>query len=272
MPRLRDLPWRATRDPWRVLVSEVMLQQTQAPRVAPRYERFIATWPDPASCAAARLGELLTEWHGLGYPRRCRNLHDAAKAMVERHGGRVPGALDDLTALPGVGGYTARAVLAFAFCLDVGPVDTNVSRVLSRWAGEPLGRAELQARADELVPRGRSWEWNQTMMDLGATVCTARAPRCDACPVRGHCAWRGGPGADPAPRSAGASRAQARFEGSDRQARGRLMRALVDAPVRVGGAAAAMGLVGDEARANVLLESLRADGLVVVDDGWCRLP
>ncbi len=249
-----------------------MLQQTQAPRVAPRYERFVASWPDPASCAAAPLGELLVAWQGLGYPRRCRNLHEAAKAVVDRHRGEVPDALDDLMALPGVGGYTARAVLAFAFCRDVGPVDTNVSRVLSRLAGEPLGRAHVQARADAAVPPGRSWEWNQSMMDLGATVCTARSPKCDECPVRAQCAWRGGPDADPAPKSSGASRPQSRFEGSDRQARGRLVRALVASPVREDAVAATMGLAHDESRAAALLDSLRADGLVSLEDGWCRLP
>ena len=249
-----------------------MLQQTQAQRVVPMYERFVGSWPDPAACAAAPLGDLLAAWQGLGYPRRCRNLHEAAKAVVERHGGEVPSTLDELVALPGIGGYTARAVLAFAHCRDVGPVDVNVSRVLSRWVGEPLGRAEAQERADAVVPSGRSWEWNQSMMDLGATVCTARAPRCGECPVRAHCAWRGGPDGDPAPRSAGASRAQARFEGSDRQARGRLLRALVASPVREVDVPAAMGLPGDGPRAAALLGSLRADGLVVVVDGWCRLP
>ena len=272
MPRLRELPWRATRDAWCVLVSEVMLQQTQAQRVVPMYERFVESWPDPATCAAAPLGDLLSAWQGLGYPRRCRNLHEAAKMVVERHGGEVPATLEELSALPGVGDYTARAVLAFAHCRDVGPVDTNVSRVLSRWAGEPLGRAAVQARADGAVPAGRSWEWNQSMMDLGATVCTARAPRCGECPMRAHCVWHGSLGDDPAPRSAGASRAQARFEGSDRQARGRLMRALVGSQVQESDVAAAMGLGDDKQRAAVLLGSLRSDGLVVVVDGWCRLP
>lgn len=255
-----------------MLVSEVMLQQTQAQRVAPRYERFVASWPDPVSCAAAPLGELLAVWQGLGYPRRCRNLHEAAKTVVDRHGGELPSTLDELVALPGVGDYTARAVLAFAFCRDVGPVDTNVSRVLSRWAGEPLGRTQAQARADAAVPPGRSWEWNQSMMDLGATICTSRSPKCGACPVREQCAWRGGPDGDPAPRSAGASRPQSRFAGSDRQARGHLMRALVESPVREDAVAAAMGLAHDAPRATALLDSLRADGLVSIVDGWCRLP
>lgn len=272
MPRLRDLPWRATRDPWHVLVSEVMLQQTQVRRVVPMYERFVGAWPNPTACAAAPLGDLLSAWQGLGYPRRCRNLHEAAKVVVERHGGEVPDALGELEALPGVGGYTARAVLAFAHGRDVGPVDVNVSRVLSRWAGEPLGRAAAQSRADAAVPQGQSWEWNQSMMDLGATVCTARVPKCGECPVRAHCAWRGGPGDDPAAVSAGASRAQARFEGSNRQARGRLLRAVVEAPVREPDVPAAMGLADDVPRAVSLLGALRAEGLVTIVDGWCRLP
>jgi len=249
-----------------------MLQQTQVGRVVPRYERFVATWPDANACARAPLGDLLAVWQGLGYPRRCRNLHETAKVVVMRHGGDVPDSIDALLALPGIGDYTARAVQSFAFCRDVGPVDTNVSRVLSRWLGESLGRAALQTHADGLVPTGRSWEWNQSMMDFGATICTARAPRCASCPVKEHCAWRRGLGEDPAARSVGASHPQRRFEGSNRQARGRLLRALVEGPVRESEVAAAMGLADDAPRAASLLESLLADGLVDRDQGWCRLP
>ncbi len=132
MPRLRDLPWRATRDPWRILVAEVMLQQTQALRVIPKWTSFCDAYPTPAACAAASLGDVLRHWQGLGYPRRARNLHDAAGLIVSRHGGDVPDTIEALHALPGVGPYTARAVLAFAFERDVAVVDTNIARVLAR--------------------------------------------------------------------------------------------------------------------------------------------
>lgn len=128
---LRDLPWRHERDPWVVLVAEVMLQQTQADRVIPKWQAFLAAYPDPAACAAASLADVLRSWHGLGYPRRARSLHQTAALVVERHGGELPDDLGALVALPGVGAYTARAVLAFAFERDVAVVDTNIARVLT---------------------------------------------------------------------------------------------------------------------------------------------
>ena len=154
LPRLRDLPWRATRDPWAVLVAEMMLQQTQAARVIPKWHAFLAAFPTPAACAAATLGDILRLWQGLGYPRRARSLHDAATAMVERHHGRVPARLDDLLELPGVGRYTARAVRVFAFEGDDGLVETNIARVLARVAGERLTPARAQSIADDWVPSG----------------------------------------------------------------------------------------------------------------------
>lgn len=230
-PRLRDLPWRRTRDPWRILVAEVMLQQTQVPRVVPRWLDFCAEHPTPASCAAAPLGDVLRRWQGLGYPRRARNLHDAASVMVKRHGGVVPDRLDELLALPGVGPYTARAVLTFAFERDVAVVDTNIARVLARATGERLTQGRVQAVADELVPTGAGWAWNQMLMDLGATVCRP-SPRCGECPVANACAWHaaGCPDPDPAHGSAGVSTRQAPYEGSDRQARGDVLRALGAGP------------------------------------------
>ncbi len=230
-PRLRDLPWRATRDPWRILVAEVMLQQTQAPRVVPRWLAFGDAYPTPAACAAAPLGDVLRRWQGLGYPRRARNLWEAAGAVVERHGGIVPDDLDALRALPGIGPYTARAVLAFAYERDVAVVDTNIARVLARVAGERLTPRVVQARADALVPAGAGWAWNQMLMDLGATVCRP-TPRCDGCPLAVSCAWHvGGHAApDPAIGSAGVSTRQAPFAGSDRQRRGAVLRALHDGP------------------------------------------
>lgn len=260
-PRLRDLPWRRTRDPWAILVAEVMLHQTQARRVAPRWEAFLAALPTPGACASAPLGDVLRRWHGLGYPRRGRNLHDAATAMVGRHGGKVPAVLDDLLALPGIGPYTARAVLAFAYERDVAVVDTNIARVLARVVGERLTPRRAQVVADELVPRGEGWLWNQALMDLGATICRP-APRCDDCPLAAVCAWQvaARPDPDPAEGSAGVSTRQAPYEGSDRQRRGQVLAALNLGPTPVADHPAA------------IVASLVADRLVVVDGTWLCLP
>ena len=227
VPRLRDLPWRATRDPWRILVAEVMLQQTQAQRVIPKWTAFCAAFPTPRACAAASLGDVLRLWQGLGYPRRVRNLHDAAALIVERHGGAVPDTIDALRALPGIGPYTARAVLAFALERDVAVVDTNIARVLARVIGERLTLRRVQEVGDALVPQGAGWVWNQVLMDLGATVCRP-APQCEECPLATACAWNvaGRPSPDPADGSAGVSTRQAPYDGSDRQARGDVLRAL----------------------------------------------
>ena len=270
---LRDLPWRRTRDPWAVLVSEVMLQQTSVARVLPKYDAFLDAFPTPHALASSPLGDALVLWQGLGYPRRCRNLHAAAVAIVEQHAGGMPDSLEGMLALPGVGQYTARAVLAFARSADVAVVDTNVSRVLSRLEGRPMKAAELQSRADALVPRGGAWEWNQVMMDFGARHCTARSPKCGECPVGTNCIWRGAAGtADPAPSSAGASRPQARFEGSDRQARGRAMRALGAGARSREQLTAAMSMEDDPVRAHALVDSLVLDRLVLEEDGLVRLP
>lgn len=262
---LRDLPWRRTRDPWAVLVSEVMLQQTQVARVVERWARFLARYPDPASCAAAPLGDVLREWQGLGYPRRARNLHTAAAALAAA--GTFPTTVAGLMALPGVGAYTARAVMAFAFEADVGVVDTNVARVYARRAGRQLTTREVRALAEANVPDGEGWLWNQSLMELGAMVCRP-APACSACPVAGTCAWRGA-GPDPAIGSAGVSGRQPRFAGSDREARGRLMRALGAGPLPVDAAPAHMGR--DPDTASRLVASLVRDGLVEVAGGRVRL-
>jgi A/G-specific adenine glycosylase len=261
----RDLPWRRTRDPWAVLVSELMLQQTQVARVAPRYAAFLARFPTPAACAAAPVADVVRAWAGLGYNRRAVSLHRLAAAVVAEHGGRLPGDLDALLALPGVGPYTARAVLAFAFEADVGVLDTNAGRVLARTAGRPLARREAQQRADALVPIGEGWAWNQAVLDLGATVCTARAPRCAGCPVAHACGWHlgGRAGADPAVGSAGVGRRQAAFAGSDRQGRGRLVDALRRGPVAWDDVPAAAGWPGDPGRARRVAATLVADGLAV---------
>jgi len=270
---LRDLPWRRTRDPWAVLVSEAMLQQTQVARVVDRHGPFLARFPDPPTMAAAPLADVLDAWAGLGYYRRARDLHRGATAMVERHGGRVPDRLEDLLALPGVGAYTARAVLALAYEHDHGVVDTNVARVLARaFAGEPLGAARAQRLADALVPPGSAWSHNQTLLDLGATVCTARAPHCDACPLSRGCLWRGAATPDPARTTAGTSRPQARFEGSDRQGRGRLLAALRGADGLDPAALDAVTGWGDADRSRRVAAALVAEGLAVQDGDMLRPP
>lgn len=266
----RDLPWRRTRDPWAILVSEVMLQQTQASRVAPAWEGFLSRFPTVAACAAAPVGEVVRAWAGLGYNRRGVNLHRAARAVVDRHGGEVPADLGALLALPGVGPYTARAVLAFAFEADVAVLDVNVARVLVRVAGD-----RSQPFADGLVPAGRAWSWNSALVDLGATVCTATRPACGVCPLLPECGWVGGAGGfwpDPA----APSTHQSRFAGSDRQGRGRLVTALRSGPVASSGAAlaAAAGWPDDAPRAARIADSLVADGLAVrsADGAWLSLP
>ena len=261
LPRLRDLPWRQTRDPWAILVAEVMLQQTQAERVVPKWRTFLAAYPTPETCARASLGDVLRLWQGLGYPRRARDLHHAATTIVERHGGAVPDGLAALRALPGVGAYTARAVRVFAFEADDGVVETNIARLLARVAGARLTSRRVQAMADDHVPAGDGWAWNQVLMDLGATVCRP-VPRCAGCPVAGSCTWHrhGHPDPDPALRSAGVSTSQAPYDGSARQARGRVLHALTN------GTAPA-----DEFPAEIV-DSLVADGLIVSDGSGIRLP
>lgn len=268
-----ELPWRTTNDPWAVLVSELMLQQTQVPRVVPRYAEFLERFPTPAACAAASVGDVVRAWEGLGYNRRAVNLHRCAAAAVERHGGAIPDSLPDLLALPGIGPYTARAVLVFAFEHDVGLVDTNAGRFVARaLAGRPLGRVEAQATADAAVPAGDAWRWGSAVFDLGALLCTRRAPRCGACPLRdAGCAWAaaGWPDPDPVVGSAGISGPQSRFDGSDRQGRGRLVDALRRGPVSTSALADVMGWPADPSRAARVAATVAADGLaVVVDDEW----
>ena len=266
VPRLRDLPWRRTRDPWAVLVSEVMLQQTQVPRVVPRWFDFLDAYPTPAACAAAPLGDVLRRWQGLGYPRRARNLHATAQRVTGL--GAFPTTLDGLLALPGVGPYTARAVMAFAFEADVAVVDTNIARVLARLHGRRLTPRQVQAAADELVPAGDGWVWNQALMDLGAVLCRP-VPNCDECPLRAKCAYAG-VGEDPAEGSAHVSVRQARYEGSDRQARGRLLAALGGAPVPMSSVAEVMHRT--LAAAQVLVDALVAEGLVTRTGDTLHLP
>ena len=227
----RPLPWRAAEvSPWAVLVSEFMLQQTQVARVVPRWEAWIERWPTPAALAAEPPAEAVRAWDRLGYPRRALWLHRAAVEIVERHGGEVPDGLDELLALQGIGPYTARAIAAFAFGRRHPVVDTNTRRVIARAVlgqeqpGPPSTASDLVAMS-ALLPRSDAAArmFNAAAMELGATVCTARAPRCAACPIADLCVWRaaGYPAYD-GPRKA----VQAPFEGSDRQVRGLVMREL----------------------------------------------
>jgi A/G-specific adenine glycosylase len=253
-----------------------MAQQTQLARVVPAFARFMGSFPTPESCATATLGDVLIAWEGMGYNRRARNLHRAAAVVVAEHGGRVPDDLDALLALPGVGPYTARAVLAFAFERDIGVVDTNAGRVLARAVtGTSLRPAAAQALVDAMVPRGRGWSFGQALLDLGATVCTSRAPACRGCPVRRRCAWArdGHPDPDPARGSAGVSVAQPAFAGSDRQGRGRLVAALRTGPVAPTQVADAAGWPDDRPRAERVADGLVAEGLAERDvDGTLHLP
>ena len=277
--RRADLPWRATRDPWAVLVSEAMLQQTQVARVVPRWHRFLERFPTAVACAAAPVGDIVTEWAGLGYNRRAVNLHRCATAITERHGGTTPDDLAALLALPGVGPYTARAVLAFAFERDVAVVDTNVGRILARQSGERLTVSAAQAMADDLVPSGLGWSWNQGMLDLGALVCTKRSPSCAQCPTASTCVWfgRGADDPDPAIGSAAVSGGQSRFTGSFREGRSRLLDALrLGGPVSPDRLCAACGWLDrpdGETEARRAASTLVRDGLAVENaDGSFALP
>jgi len=192
----RDLPWRRDYAPWPVLVSEIMLQQTRMDRVTPFFTRFLARFPDPAALAAASEQETLKLWEGLGYYARARNLQAAARVMVREHGGRVPADPDALRRLPGIGPYTAAAVASIAFGQDAPLADANVERVLARVfdvddsLATAKGKQRIAALAAELLPPGRAREFNQALMELGALVCTPRAPRCGDCPLAGPCEAR----------------------------------------------------------------------------------
>ena len=190
----RDLPWRHTRDPYAILVSEIMLQQTQVATVIPFYKRWLARFPDFAALASAKESDVLSVWQGLGYYSRARNLHRAAKTVVEKHGGEMPRDPALIRALPGIGRYTAGAVASFAFDLPEPIVDANVARVLARLLDfhtpidSTAGQTALWSTAIALVPEKGACIFNGALMELGALICTPRTPRCPECPVRGHCA------------------------------------------------------------------------------------
>ena len=192
----RDLPWRTTRDPYRIWLSEIMLQQTRVETVEPRYRRFLERFPTVDALAAASAEEVCEEWAGLGYYSRARNLHSAARQVVEEHGGRLPAGATELRRLPGIGRYTAGAISSIAYGLPEPVVDGNVARVLSRLdavsapASSAAGSAHLWALAGTLARGPRAGDVNQALMELGATVCTPRAPRCESCPLRSGCVAR----------------------------------------------------------------------------------
>ena len=257
----RPLPWVGCHDPWAVLVSEVMLQQTPTTRVAGPWARFLERFPTPKSCADAPLADVLRLWIGLGYPRRAKFLHDAARVIRDEFGGEVPSDGVALRALPGVGEYTASAVLTFAFGADVVVLDTNVGRVLARAVqNRTLERVDATAVARSLLPPGEGAAFNQAMMDLGAQFCRAR-PRCESCPVALACRWRREGGSDPARRSAGVSRAQGRFEGSNRQLRGLVLRALVASGRSTRALGHEIGAL-ELGRLEGVLDGLQRDGLI----------
>ncbi|WP_333618951.1 A/G-specific adenine glycosylase [Dietzia sp.] len=280
----RTLPWRAEgSSAWSILLCEVMSQQTPVDRVIPAWHDWIARWPGPAELAEASPAEVLRAWGKLGYPRRALRLLDCARVITERHGGVVPGEVDELLALPGVGDYTARAVAAFHYGSPVPVVDTNIRRVIARAdhgvaEAPPASKRELR-EMEELLPgeARRAVRFCAAVMELGALVCRARGPRCDECPIAGRCAWR----AQGYPAFEGKRRAPQKFAGTDRQVRGLLLDVLRDGH-------ADSGLAEDEqlwvprARLDAVwpdaeqryraLRSLLAEGLLVESEGSFALP
>lgn len=266
----RDLPWRHPDvGAWAVLVSEIMLQQTPVNRVLPVYGAWMRRWPTPAALATEAPGEAVRVWGRLGYPRRALRLHEAAVAIDRRPDGQVPSPVAELRLLPGVGEYTAAAVAAFAFRQRALVLDTNVRRVLARlFAGQQYPAATLtnaeRARALELLPDDPdvSATWSVSVMELGAVICTAPAPRCIQCPVSSQCSWRlaGYPAYDGPPRRRGQT-----YSGTDRQCRGRILSALRDSdePVPLAVIDATWTHTPQRERA---LASLLHDGLVVRRD------
>ncbi|MFC5382554.1 A/G-specific adenine glycosylase [Aquipuribacter nitratireducens] len=270
----RDLPWRAPgTDPWAVLVCEVMSHQTPVARVVPVWLRWLTRWPDASALADDSPGEAVRMWGRLGYPRRALRLHETAVAVRDGHGGVVPGTYEELLALPGVGPYTAGAVAAFGFGRRAVVLDVNVRRVLARVhdGADPTAAAPTvgeRARAEALLPveASTSVAWNAAVMELGALVCTARAPRCPECPLQADCAWA----ADPPPARSRTTRRQP-WHGTDRQVRGRIM-ALLRASHGLVEEATLLAVCDDPAQARRCLDSLAVDGLAERADDGVRLP
>lgn len=255
-PAKRGLPWRERADPYGILVSEIMSQQTQAGRVAAAWTSFMSRFPTFEALATAPVGEVIDAWQGLGYNRRAVNLHRCAQRVVADHDGQLPSDRAALLALPGIGPYTAAAVMGFAFGHDVIAVDTNVARILARVHDHVLSAVLARNYAEVLTGTGKGPALTAALMDLGARICTARSPSCEKCPLALRCGWRGGPGQDPAARGAHRPRPQGRFEGSLRQARGRVVQALRTRPISRKVALELAGEHGED-----LLSCLVADGL-----------
>ncbi|MCP2637341.1 A/G-specific adenine glycosylase [Microbacterium sp. HD4P20] len=271
----RDLPWRRPGyGAWGILVSEFMLQQTPVNRVVPHLESWLERWPTPAALAADAPAEAVRQWANLGYPRRALWLHRAAVEIRDRHDGIVPRDVGDLLALTGIGDYTARAVAVFAYGDRHPVVDTNTRRVLARALGGrsqpgPPSRRDL-AEMEAQLPRGieKAAVVNAATMELGATVCVARVPRCDACPIADRCAWR----AAGYPETGDQRRRQARYEGSDRQARGAVLRTLRDAAAHAVPLTEVVPDWPDSHQRDRAIDSLIADGLAEASGGMLRLP
>lgn len=272
----RDLPWRHPGiSPWSVLVSEVMLQQTPVTRVLPAYRDWLLRWPTPGALAASAAGEALRMWGKLGYPRRALRLHACAVAITDQHGGQVPSTLPDLLALPGVGDYTARAVLAFAYGRRAAVVDINVRRVLARAIGGlgmpgPPSTSRDLAAMETLLPAEDSAaaRFCAAMMELGAVLCTAGTPACGECPIALNCAWRQ---AGYPPYEGPLARPQ-RFAGTDRQVRGKLLDVVRAAPGPVFQSALDLAWP-EEVQRQRAQDSLVADGLLdPLPDGRFALP
>ncbi|RRR69438.1 MAG: A/G-specific adenine glycosylase [Candidatus Viridilinea halotolerans] len=298
----RDLPWRHTRDPYQILVAEIMLQQTQVDRVLPKYHAFLATFPSVTALAEAATGEVIRHWAGLGYNRRAVNLQRTARVIVAQHQGAFPREVAALRQLPGLGPYTAGAVACFAFEQDVVFLDTNMRRVLQRTHNGPAvattaaGDRQLLEVSAALLPVGQGWAWNQALIELGALVCRASSPACPRCPLRAECrahaAWRnddetllaamGAAPAVPLRRAAeerASYRSSERFVGSNRWYRGRLIDLLRAQPPQQ---PVLLSMLGPQLRENFgpadmawlqqLATGLARDGLLVLAGEWVRLP
>jgi A/G-specific adenine glycosylase len=265
-PRHAAYPWRGRRpDPYRVLVSEIMLQQTQAARVAAAFEPFLRRFPSVAALARSSRADVLRAWAGLGYNRRASSLHEAARAIMRDHRGAIPRDVEGLRSLPGVGPYTAAAVASLAFGVPVAAVDSNVRRVVARVAmgEEPheVPPRTISVVAAEWLDTRDPGRWNSALMDLGRHVCRPRGPRCNECPFGSACAFRAlGKVASPGPRRQGP------FEGSFRQLRGAVVRALRDRD-EASPAELARATHSDRARVVVAIEALARDGLVEPAEG-----
>lgn len=277
--RARDLPWRrpefhAQFGAWGTLVSEFMLQQTPVSRVIPHLEAWLERWPTPTAMSVASPADVVQQWANLGYPRRALWLHRAAIEITERHGGEVPRDVDALLELSGIGDYTARAVATFAFGDRHPVVDTNTRRVLAR-AFDGRSQPRPAARRDlvmmqELLPDADddSAVFNAAMMELGATVCTSRSPKCGNCPIATRCAWL----SSGFPDTGDERRRQARYEGSDRQARGAVLKALRDSDAGELPIDSVIHDWVDSVQRDRAIDSLIADGLAEASEHLLRLP